>query len=111
MDWFIVIDLSKYRQESKRFITLNSTSSDDPELLGIYFYCESNLDAPRLCYNLDAIIKFKRTGFSEKFRLYPRNQNLRGIYAHPELYCLSSPFRSSGNNLYNGGFGAKIEVC
>ena len=111
VDWFIVIDLSKYRQESKRYITLNSTSSDTPEFLGIYFYCQSNLNAPRRHYWIDAIIKFKRTGFSNKFHLFSSNQEERERNAHPTLYCLSSPDRSSGSNLYKKGFGTKIEVC
>ena len=111
VDWFIVIDLSKYCQDSKRYITLNSTSSDTPEFLGIYFYCGSNLDAPRLCYNLDAIIKFKRTCFSKELLLTLSNQNLRGRYAHPMLYCLLSPDRSSVYNPYKKGFGTKIKAC
>ena len=111
VDWFIVIDLSKYRQESKRYITLNSTSSDTPEFLGIYFYCESNLDAPDPRYfNFDAIIKFKRTSFSMEFFLFQSNQEERGRYAHPNLYCLSSPDRYV-YNLYKKGFGTKIEAC
>ena len=112
MDWFIVIDLSKYCHDSKSYITLNSTSSDTPEFLGTYFYCESNLDTPRRRYfNVDAIIKFQRTAFSRNLYFTLSNQDLRGRKAHPNLYCLSSPDRSSMYNEYKQGFGTKIEVC
>ena len=67
VDWFIVIQLSKYCPESKSFITLNSTSSDTPEFLGIYIYCKDNPNpnAPSgTFFYIDAIVKFKRTSFS-----------------------------------------------
>ena len=112
VDWFIVIDLSKYCQDSKRYITLNSTSSDTPEFLGTYFYCESNPNVPhRRYFDIDAIIKFKRTCFSKEFILTLSNQDTRRRNAHPELYCPSSPDRSSEINLFKCGFGTKIEVC
>ena len=112
MDWFIVIQLmSKYRQESERYITLNSTSSDTPEFLGILFYCESNPNTPRKrLFDIDAIIKFKRTVFSKKFNLYRSNQYLRGRFSHPKLYYLSSRDRYVYNT-YKTGFGTTIEVC
>ena len=115
VDWFIVIDLSKYCQESKRYITLDSTSSDTPEFLGIYFYCDSNLNASnastsRHFFRIDASIKFKRKIFSDTFHLIRSNQDRRQRRAHPELYCLP-PFQSSQRNPYKRGFGIKIEVC
>ena len=112
VDWFIVIDLSKYWQESKSYITLNSTSMDTPEFLGTYFFCESNLNAPwGRFFKIDAIIKFKRTVFSKKFNLHRSNQYLRGRFAHPKLYYLSSPDRRSVYNPIKRGFGTKIEAC
>ena len=107
VNWFIVIDLSKYCQESKRYITLNSTSSDTPEFLGIYFYCESNPNAStsRRFFSIDASIKFKRKIFSNTFYLTRSNQDKRRRYAHPDL----SQFQSG--NPHTRGFGIKIEVC
>ena len=65
VEWFIVIQLSKYCPESKSFITLNSTSSDTPEFLGIYIYCKGNPnDTIGASFNIDVIVKFKRTSFS-----------------------------------------------
>ena len=65
MDFFIVVDLIKYCQESKSFITLNSTSSDTPEFLGIYIYCKGNPnDTIGASFNIDVIVKFKRISFS-----------------------------------------------
>ena len=112
VDWLIVIQLmSKYRQESERYITLNSTSSDTPEFLGILFYCESNPNTPRKrLFDIDAIIKFKRTVFSKKFNLYRSNQYLRGRFSHPKLYYLSSRDRYVYNPIKRG-FGTKIEAC
>ena len=112
MDWFIVIELGKYCQDSKRYITLNSTSSDTPEFLGTYFYCESNLDTPRRRYfNVDTIIKFQRTAFSRNFILNMSNQDKRRKNAHPDLYCPSSSLQYAVYNSYKQGFGTKIEVC
>ena len=65
VDWFIVIQLSKYCHESKSYVTLNSISSDTPEFLEIYIYCKGNPNAPPgNFFNIDAIVKFKRTSFS-----------------------------------------------
>ena len=68
IEWRIVIELTKYCHESKSYITLNSSSPESAEFLGIYIYCVKRIRPSPISFNLDAVLKSKHTHFSNKFK-------------------------------------------
>ena len=74
IECFIGIELSKYCRQSKRYITLNSSSPGSAEFLGIYIWCKNAArNRHRIPFFFDAIIKFKRN-----FVVFVVNDSLYG---------------------------------
>ena len=84
IECFIGIKLRKYCHESKRYITLNSSSPGNAEFLGIYICCK-NAASKRISFYFDAILKFKRN-FVVKNGFLSRFNNKRSFEAKIDVF-------------------------